>query len=269
MECKRIFCQGWHDCSYVFWSANGGPIMPDTCRYSLVLALILTLAAYASEQSSPTRKPAPQYGPPQDLANALAQMARASHVPLIAELAQPLPRIPTEEGKPLNADTLNQLVKQSPGYEWKMEGKVVHFYNKKLRQARFNFLNLKFPRFTIPPNLSQFQLWFPGRAIGLLQGYTGEGGVSGGFGDPLLEKEALQRETLENVTALGVLIHVANQSPTFYTVLAFPSAAPTKNEAEKQVSWHFGSLNEKLKPIFTQKGRVDKAQAPVTGPIME
>ena len=28
-----------------------------------------------------------------------------------------------------------------------MEGKAVHFYNKKLPQAEFNFLNFKFPRF--------------------------------------------------------------------------------------------------------------------------
>jgi hypothetical protein len=71
----------------------------------------------------------PQYGQaPEDLANALVQMARASHTPIIAELVWPLPKIPTAEGKPLNSDTLNDLLKLAPGYEWKVEGKTVHFY---------------------------------------------------------------------------------------------------------------------------------------------
>jgi hypothetical protein len=225
---------------------------------SLLLAATFLSYAWAIGQGQarpqpPPQPPPPQYGqPPADLANALVQMARASHVPIIAELVWPLPKIPTAEGKPLNPGTLNELVKQAPGYEWKMEGKAIHFYNKKLRNARFNFLNLKFPRFTIPPDLSDLKLWLPGRAEGLLEGYTGEGGATSGFGDTLLGKQKLQRVTLENVTPLEVLVHVANESPTFYTVLVFPSAAPTKDEAEKRVVWQWGSLNEKLQPVYTQ-----------------
>lgn len=71
-----------------------------------------------------------------------------------------------------------------------------------------------------------------------------------GFGDTLLEKEKLHRATLENVTPLEILVHVAEDSPSFYTILVFPSAEPTKNEAEKQVVWHWGSLNEKLTPLY-------------------
>lgn len=47
-----------------------------------------------------------------------------------------LPRIPTAEGVPLTPRKLNERVRQARGYDWKMEGKAVHFYNKKLRQAR-------------------------------------------------------------------------------------------------------------------------------------
>lgn len=218
---------------------------------------IVTLLVFGScviglAQSTPHHPP-PQYGqPPEDLANALVQMARASHVPLIAELVWPLPKVPTAEGVPLTPDRLNDLVKQSPGYEWKMEGKAVHFYNKKLRQARFNFLNFKMRQFSVPPDLSDLKLWFPGWAIGLLEGYPAEGGAISGFGDTLLEKEKLQQATLVDVTPLEALVHVANESPTFYTVLVFPSAAPTKNDAEKRVVWQWGSLNEKLQPVYTQ-----------------
>jgi hypothetical protein len=221
-------------------------------RWLSIAALIAFRCCTLAPAQSRFQHPAPQYGqPPEDLANALVQMARASHVPMVAELVWPLPSIPIAEGKPLNPDTLNELVKQSPGYEWKMEGKAVHFYNKKLRQARFNFLNLKIPRFTVPADLSMLKLWFPGQAIGLLEGYTAQGGATTGFGDTLLEKEKLQQVTLENVTPLEVLVHLANESPTFYTLLVFSSATPTKVEA-KRVVWQWGSLSEKLGPIYTQ-----------------
>lgn len=217
------------------------------------LAQLLTMACVNVQAQVGAHEPLPQHSAlPQDLANALVQMARASHVPLIAELAQPLPKIPAAEGALLNPGTLDQLVRQAPGYEWKMEGKAVHFYDKELRMAPSNFLNLKFAHFTVPVNLSEFKLSFPQRAIGLLQGYTEEGGVTFGLRDTQLEKEKLRQTTFENVTPLEVLVNVANESPRFYTVLVFPSAAPTKSEAEKEVSWHWGSLEEQRRPLYTQ-----------------
>jgi len=179
-------------------------------------------------------------------------MARAGHLPLVAELVWPLPKIATVEGIPANQQTLNQLLAQSPGYEWKMEGKVLHFYNKKLRQSQFNFLYWKFSRFTVPSNLSDFKLWFPGRVIGLLEGYTGEGGATTGFGDTEFEKRSLNSETLDDMTGLDVLLHVANEAPMFYTVLVFPSSSPSRSDAENRVSWQWGSLDEKLRPLYTQ-----------------
>lgn len=218
---------------------------------SIPALIVLRCVTLAPAQSS-SHHPPPQYGqPPEDLANALVQMARASHVPVIAELVWPMPHIPTAEGKPLTPDALNELVRKAPEYEWKMDGKAVHFYNKELRQTRFNFLNLKIPRFTVPTDLSMMRLWFPGQAVGLLDGYTAQGGATTGFGDASLEKEKLQPETLENITPLEVLIHLANESPTFYTLLVFSSAAPTRAEA-KRVVWQWGSLSEKLGPVYTQ-----------------
>ncbi|MGH9510564.1 MAG: hypothetical protein ACRD2U_00350 [Terriglobales bacterium] len=222
--------------------------------YSFLIAAMILVYPYSLAQDhSKAQRPAPSYGqPPPDLANALVQMARTSHVPLIAELVWPLPEIPTVEGVPLTPEKLNELLKKAPGYDWKMEGKTVHFYNKELRQARFNFLNCKFRQFMTPSNLSEMKLWFPGWPIGCLEGYPAVGGAISGFSDTMLEKEQLQRETLENVTALAALVYVANESPTFYTVLVFPSAMPTKRDAEQRVAWQWGSLNEKLGPIYTQ-----------------
>jgi hypothetical protein len=222
-------------------------------RLLFVLLLINSITvAYGSHQKTTTQA-APQYGQiPQDLANALVQMAYTSHTPLIAELTQPMPKINVQPGAGLTPSALNVIVKQAPGYEWKMEGTAVHFYNRRLRTARFNFLNRTFPRFTVPPNLSDFKLWFPGRATGLLEGLTGEGGATSGFPDTLLSKDKLERATLNNVNPLQVLIHIANDSPNFYAVLVFPNSHPTKEQARKGVAWYWGSLREKPGPIYTQ-----------------
>jgi hypothetical protein len=223
---------------------------------SFLFASMLLLSPYAGAQGQPsTHRRAPQGPnlPPKDLANALVQMARAAHVPITAELVWTLPEIPTAEGIPLTPERLNELVEKSPGYEWKMEGKVVHFYNKKLRESRFNFLNFKIPRFTVPPDVSTLQLWFPGQAQGLLKEYAAQGGATSGWGDPQLEKDKLRQVSLENVTPLDVLVHVANESPTFYIAVAFPSIPATKNAAIKQtVVWQWGSLNEKLHALGMQ-----------------
>jgi hypothetical protein len=223
---------------------------------SFLLAAMLFSCPCAPAQGQPSSQRRPPQGPnlpPKDLANALVQMARAAHVALIAELVLPLPKIPTAEGVPLTPERLNELVKESPGYEWKMEGKAVHFYYKKLRQARFNFLNLKISPYTIPPDVGTLQLWFPGQSHGLLEGYSAQGGATTGWSDPLLGREKLQQVTLHNATPLDVLVHVANESPTFYVVLAFPRVPPTKDAAIKQVVvWQWGSLNEKLRAIGTR-----------------
>lgn len=218
--------------------------------FSVLLVAVACL--FGGAQSRSQYQPI-QYGPiPGDLANALAEMARASRVPIVAELAQPLPHITMTNGARVSDDSLNQLLKQAPGYEWKREGKTIHFYNRELRGASFNFLNLRIHRFTVPINLSELKLSFPGRAIGLLEGFTAEGGVAIGPGDTELAKEKLQQVTLENKTGLEILLRVANESPTFYTIVVFPNSTPTKKQAERNVRWFWGSLNEKSVPLYVQ-----------------
>ena len=231
------------------------PSAPRTCRRLLQIVFGL-LGCCCAQTSGTVKAVTPQYGQlPQDLANALVQMALTSHAPLIAELAQPLPSMPISDKAVLDSGTLNNLTEQVPGYAWNMEGKAVHFYNKKLRNAPFNFMNLVFPRFTTPPNLSDLQLWFPSRATGLLEGVTGEGGAISGFPDSKLATQRLRRAIYENVTPLQVLVRVADESPSFYAVIVFPSSTSTKAQAEHEVIWHFGSLSEKMHPIYTQPAR--------------
>ena len=212
---------------------------------SFALPVLLALCSNALATSPP---PLAQ----QDLANALVEMARTSRTPLIAELAWPLPMVPSAKGLPLDPEHLDSLLRYAPGYKWEVFGRLVYFYNSKLQRARFNFLKLKFPLFTMSPNLSQLKLWLPPRAVGLLEGYNSEGAVMTGLGDAQLEKDSLPKVTLHDVTPVDVLMTAAKDSPTFYSLIIFPSATPTRSQAEKQVNWQWGSLADKPHHIYAQ-----------------
>jgi|HubBroStandDraft_1064217.scaffolds.fasta_scaffold57653_2 hypothetical protein len=190
-----------------------------------------------------------------DLVNTLAQVAWLSHLPMIAELAQPLPRIEIAEGTYVTKDLLQEIARQAPDYEWEAEGKVVHFYNRKLSAAKFNFLNLRLPRFAMPSNLSEFKLTFPEREFALLQGYSGGGLVTIGVGDSMLEKDLLRAATLENVTGREILLRAANESPAFFAMIVFPNADPTGEQVQQDMNrnWFWQSFKEqRLRPLYVQ-----------------
>jgi hypothetical protein len=179
-----------------------------------------------------------------DLANALAQVAWISQMPMIAELSQPLPKVEIAEGTHSIEYLLQEAARQSPGYQWEAEGKAVHFYNVKLKEAESNFLNLMFPRFAMPGNLSELKLTFAAREHGLMQGYSDGGIVTTGFGDAILEKDILRHTIFENITGREILLRAADESPTFFTVIVFPSADPTRTQMERDMNrnWFWQSL---------------------------
>jgi hypothetical protein len=190
-----------------------------------------------------------------DLANTLAQVAWLSQLPMIAELAQPLPKIEIAEGTYVVKDLLQAVARQAPGYEWQPEGKVIHFYGRQLKDAKFNFLNLTFPRFVIPGNLSELKLTFPTLEYGLLQGLSGGGMIIDGFEDVTLEKNSLRPATIENVTGREILIRATNESPTFFTVIVFPNGDPTKKQMELDMNrnWFWQALRgQNAGPLYVQ-----------------
>jgi hypothetical protein len=150
---------------------------------------------------------------------------------------------------------LDDIVRQAPGYQWEAKGKAVHFYNKVLRDTKFNFLNLRFARFTMPSNLSEFKLSFPEREFGLLQGYSGGGIATIAVGDTILQKDLLQRTTIENVTGREILFKAANESPTFFSVIVFPNANPTKKQMEEDMNrnWFWQAFkDEHFGPLYVE-----------------
>jgi len=190
-----------------------------------------------------------------DLANTLAEVAWRTHLPMIAELSQPLPRIEVAEGTYVVKDLLQSIARQAPGYEWRSEGQVVQFFSRQLKDAKFNFLNLTFPRFVMPPNLSELKLTFPTLEYGLLQGLSGGGMIVDGFGDVALEKDSLPPATLEGATGREILIRAANERPTFFTVIVFPNNDPTKKQMEIDINrnWFWQALKgQGAGPLYVQ-----------------
>lgn len=197
-----------------------------------------------------------------DLANIVARVAHSGRIPMIVELAQPLPKIKIPGGSHTRRHLLELIAQQVPGYAWEVKGTVVHFYNRRLSQAKFNFLNLKFRQFSMSRNVSDLQLWFPTLEVALLNGRETSGAAISGFPNAELEKNRLQSEGLVNVTGREILFRAATESPTFFTVIVFPSAAPrTRKEAEQTtLNWFWWSFNEEFRPFYVQLSQGERHQ---------
>lgn len=227
---------------------------------TLMLALVLT-PLFGNAQVDPNNKVSTTELISADLADVLAQVAWLSKSPMLAEIAQPLPRVEIARGTYVIKDLLQELVRQAPGYRWDVEGRVIYFYNQKLRESKNNFLNLKFPEFAMPDNVSELKLTFPQREHGLLQGSSGTGILITGFGDPALAKDLLDPATLKNVNGREILLKAANERPTFFTIVVFPNSNPTQAEMEKDINrnWFWQALSSpKPRPLYVQPVSVSR-----------
>lgn len=221
--------------------------------YAILLSLALVTArALCAAQSDRLNAVIKWESTSADLASTLANVAWQSHLPMIAELAQPLPKIEVAEGTYVVKDLLQGIARQAPEYQWRAEGGAIHFYDRELAGAKFNFLNLRFSHFAMPNNVSELKLILASKEFGLLRGYSGSGFMITGFGDALLQKNPLRPAALENVTGREILFRAANESPTFFTVIVFPNVDPTRKQMERDMNrnWFWQSLKEQPGPLY-------------------
>lgn len=230
--------------------------MKAQARRSLVVVIVICICGVLGASDRNPLNQAVRCDPmATDLANALMRVAWLSRVPIIAELAQPLPSVDVSQGTYIVKDLLDGIARQSPGYDWRVEGKAVHFYSKRVKDAKSNFLNLRFPEFTMPSSVSHLKLTFPGREFALFEGSPGGSMIIEGFGDPVLEGDSLQAKRLENVTGREILVRAVDERPTFATVLIFLNDDPTKKQVELDMNrnWFWQALNaEHPDPIYVQ-----------------
>ena len=101
---------------------------------TLMLALVLT-PLFGNAQVDPNNKVSTTELISADLADVLAQVAWLSKSPMLAEIAQPLPRVEIARGTYVIKDLLQELVRQAPEYRWDVEGRVIYFYNQKVERS--------------------------------------------------------------------------------------------------------------------------------------
>ncbi len=205
-----------------------------------------------------------------DLAEALGAIAVQMRVPIVAELALPLPSdINVPDGDETAEKLLSSVIAASPGYSWKWEGRVAHVYNRRLLTAPSNFLNLHMESFLLPSNVAEFSvtlrnaLW----QCSIRRGVADHrrcpvqvGFVIAGLWPTALEPLRLTMKRIGATSARQVTLKVANESGQFYSIVVFPrSNARTPQDAEFAFShWAWHPLSDGLKPFpspFSWYGR--------------
>lgn len=185
-------------------------------------------------------------------------IAQRYHLPLVAELCQPLPNhfsIPEE--RDTARELLFKMTAQAPAYQFDtLRGDGVHFYCTEVLHAGANFLNLTFQQFTMPSNVSELKLFLPAKLNGLRNGLDGSGLVTSGFGVPELQKQRLSPEELKNVSGRDILMRAAEETRGFYTIVVFPSSSlPSDVFANYAFQhWFWGPLGTvpEEEPIYVQ-----------------
>jgi hypothetical protein len=185
-----------------------------------------------------------------DLANVLAQVSYSTKIPIIGELALPLPTIDIREGSHSGRYLIQAIADQAAGYKWQSQGLAVLFYKQTLEQQKLNPLSLRFPRFVMPENVSKLKYILPSLEGGLLEGPSPKGVLLTGFGDVALEKYSLQAATLENVSGREILVQAARQSPFFSVIVIFDESKLKNKKESANAEWHWQSFSSALMPIY-------------------
>jgi hypothetical protein len=162
---------------------------------------------------------------------ALLDIAKAYHRPIIGELVKPIPSAIVLDviGKRNERDALVSLAAQCPGYIWYEKNGVIVFGNERLLRAPGNPMNAKLRAYTIPSNLSIFKLTFPGAVESAGSPSTGAGGFVNGFGLPEDLSPPLTVEEVKDMEARNIMIKVAAEVGDFFSVIILPSDKPTKS----------------------------------------
>jgi len=243
----------------------------------LLLALLLLgpFTADSAAQSGPAGTRVHHGVIQGDLAEALGAVAVQSQIPILAELALPLPHdFHIAEGEDSAEHLLNLLVAASPNYSWEWDGRVAHFYNRHLVTAPADFLNLRFESFVLTGSVARLSavlrnaIWachFGIRPAGQRTCSIAEGGVIGGIWPSDLQRLRLAPRELRKTSARKVLLDAENESGQFFTMVVFPREnAITAQDAEFAFShWAWHSLSDTSKPYalpFSWYGRVFRVQ---------
>jgi hypothetical protein len=230
-----------------------GPYMSVASVLFLIVAMSVPL-----DCSGESRLPV-QHGPSSgNLAELLRFVAQNYKVPLIAELANPIPqRVVLDSGQDTLSQVLDKLLTQAPNYTAEIVGgNVVHFYRRDVLDARGNLLTIRIQHFAMPANLSDFKLLLPATISNARQGLPAGGAVISGFPSTEMEKAHLSERVVDNVCGRELLLRAAQETHAFYTIVVFEDPKCTSDHCFDYANqhWFWGLLNGALNeaPIYIQ-----------------
>lgn len=179
-----------------------------------------------------------------DLINLLRSISVKFDVPIVGEIAASDNQLITiAAGSSSLRQVLDVLTKQVPACGWQEETGVVHFYNRKLRQAPRNVLNLKLRSFEMPNDVSTLKIALRSRLYSASQGIQNGGGVISDFPSRELGDEKLPDEKMSNVTGREVLVKAAALNRHFSSIIVFPRSQPTDSDINyANRNWFWMSL---------------------------
>jgi hypothetical protein len=162
-----------------------------------------------------------------DLRDLLVQTANEFRLPMVMELAQPLPEgLRLRGGERTPRQTLDLLVAQCPEYIWQQHKNVVYFYHKGLKNSSNNFLNWKISSIRISNSVADIEMRLRAEINKSKQQVRGTGGLSVGLYSTDLSKHQLPGQTLRDVTVREVILKVAQLDQAFYSLIIFGSSEP-------------------------------------------
>ena len=161
-----------------------------------------------------------------DLVDLLTFVATQFHVPVIGELAQPLPKnLNIPPGTHTARELFDLIFKKANRNTWDAAGNVAHVYDKSLLKSPKNFLNARLKSFQMPGSVGELERSLPA-VLPDINGVMHEGIATTGLTDPYLSKITLPSKTVHNVTAREILFQAAQASSNFYSIIVFPNARP-------------------------------------------
>ena len=237
---------------------NGGAMKVKGLHIIFALFGLATGTVLASSSIIPSYSQAPVPHPSKsgDLAEVLSFLAHTYRLPLIAELAQPLPKVTIAANKQRVPQVFDSLMQQAPGYAWAWENGVVHVFNKRLLTQSKNFLNWRLTNFISPIDLGTFSSALPTQLHNLEIGYHGLGSVGNGLIPQKLQQILLPGQTFRNASARQILFSTAQSSKQFYSIVVFPNAHPrTHADAEFAFqNWFWRAIGDQSSQhIYAQK----------------
>lgn len=166
-----------------------------------------------------------------DLAQVLAKIAAAAHMPILAEIDAVGPVISIPRSNPQSE--LSRLRSIYPKLHVSTIGTVLHAWTDRGKSR--SKLATVYKTYQVPSTVQELNTTLPTQIMNSKKGIATQWGAYSGFGNPELAQIPLRQEVLSNVTARQILLETLEQTTRFGVIFVadqqhfyfFPLSDPT------------------------------------------